>query len=168
MGYYITAEGTVEVPVRDEAAAVAALKALNHDHGMKRGGGGSSDDPYENKWYSWMPPRYHEDENLRSVRHILEMLGFEVSLYTDGVTNVYSVFYDNKNGQESVFLNTISKYGRVSIRVKGEDGAMWRWYNTSVGQPLIEQEAVVEWVDVRTVDAALAQEREWYRKPSYA
>lgn len=171
MGYFITAEGVVEVPVSDEAAAVAALKALNHDHEMKRGGSfgaGSSPDPYESKWYSWVPSRYHEDENLRTVGDVLEMLGFDVSCHTDGGINNYSVYYDNKTGQESVFLNTIAKYGKVSIKVRGEDGAMWRWYNGEYSAPLIEQEARVEWLNARTVADALAQEREWYKRPSYA
>jgi hypothetical protein len=168
MGYYITAEGVVKVPVRDEAAAVAALKALNHDHGMKRGGGGRGDDPYEVKWYSWMPPRYHENDDLRSVRHILEMLGFEVSLDTDGVTNVYTVTYDNKTGQEDVFLNRLAEFAHIVIEVKGEDGAMWRWVNTSVGHPLMEQQGVVQWVDHRTVDESLEQQRGWYNTPMFA
>ena len=171
MGYFITAEGVVEVPVADEAAAVAALKALNHDHGMKRGGSfgyKQPSDPYESKWYSWMPPRYHEDENLRTVGDVLGMLGFGVTCNTKGGINTYTVNYDDKTGQESVFLNTISKYGRVSITVRGEDGAMWRWHNAHIGKPLVEQEADVKWVDARTVEDALAQEREWYKRPAFA
>jgi len=154
--------------VRDEAGGVAALKALNHDHGMKRGGGGSSDDPYENKWYSWMPPRYHENDDLRSVRHILEMLGFEVGATRKADTNVYTVTYDNKSGQEDVFLNRLAEFAHIVIEVKGEDGAMWRWVNTSVGHPLMEQQGVVQWVDHRTVDESLEQQRGWYNTPMFA
>jgi len=168
MGYFIKAEGVVSVPVDKEAAAVAALKALNHDHGMKRGGGGRSDDPYEVKWYSWVPPRYHEDENLRTVGDVLEMLGFGVHSGVKAGINVYSVDYDNKTGQEHVFLNAIAKYGHVVIEVKGEDGAMWRWANASAGLPLLEQRATIKWTTDRTVDEALAQERKWYASPAYA
>lgn len=168
MGYFITAEGVVEVPVRDEAAAVAALKALNHDHGMKRGSGGRGDDPYEVKWYSWVPPRYHEDENLRTVGDVLEMLGFAVSPGVSSGVNVYSVAYDNKHGQEEVFLNTIAKYGHVVITVRGEDGEMWRWANASAGLPLVEQRADIRWVTDRTVDDALAQERKWNSNRMFA
>jgi len=164
MGYYITAEGVVEVPVSDEAAAVAALKALNHDHGMKRGGGGRSDDPYEVKWYSWMPPRYHEDENLRTVGDVLEMLGFGVHSGVKAGINIYSVDYDNKTGQEDVFLNCLARYAQVTVDVVGEDGARWRWANAKAGSPLEYHEAIVTYKMTKTVAEMLEQQREWQRK----
>jgi len=169
MGYYITAEGTIEMPRSLEDEALHALTMLNYAHEQKRAGSARYPpeyDPFETRWYSWMPPRYHE--TVGSVTEVLELVGFEVTKTRAAGLDVYTLVYDNKTGQEDVFLNRLAEFAHIVIEVKGEDGAMWRWVNTSVGHPLMEQQGVVQWVDHRTVDESLEQQRGWYNTPMFA
>lgn len=169
MGYYTKQYGDIAIDPSVEPAAVDALKALNHDHDAKRGGSFPVEegaDPYEVRWYSWMPPRYHEDEDITEVRDVLEMLGYSVlsdGIYPSGL-RCYTVEYDNKTGQEDVFLNRLADFAHVTITVRGEDDAEWKWSNAGVGQPLVYSEGVREWVGNDLVSAMLAEERErWAR-----
>ena len=165
MGYYITAEGTIEMPRSLEAEALHALKMLNYDHEQKRGGSArypSEYDPFETRWYSWMPPRYHE--TVGSIAEVLELVGFEVTKTRAAGLDVYTLVYDNKTGQEDVFLNCLARYAQVTVDVVGEDGARWRWANAKAGSPLEYHEAIVTYKMTKTVADMLEQQREWQRR----
>jgi hypothetical protein len=161
MGYYINAHGTIEMVRSLDTEATYALKALNYQHELKRGGGGRSDDPFEAKWFSWMPPRYHEDPTIDSVEAVLAMLGFDVTMARKAGLNVYTVTYENKTGQEEVFLNTLAGYAQISIDVTGEDGARWRWVNAKAGAPLEYHEGLVTYKRYDTVAAMVEKERQY-------
>lgn len=162
MGYYITAHGTIEMPRSLDAEALHALKMLNYDHEQKRGSGGRGGNPFEVRWYSWMPPRYHE--TVGSITEVLELVGFEVTKTRQAGLDVYTLAYDNKSGQEDVFLNCLADYAQVNIEVAGEDGARWRWVNAKAGSTLEYHEAVVTYNKTRTVPEMLEQDREWKKK----
>ena len=164
MGYYTTQTGTVTIATRDERVAVEALKGLNHNHEDKRGGSYSyrkaleeGIDPYEVRWYSWMPSRYHENGDIRTVGDVLEMLGYEVTVRTDGNDAVYTVAYDNKTGQEDVFLNRLADFATVNIEVVGEDGDKWKWENSSPGHALMVRSGHVVYDKGEAVTVALAR-----------
>jgi hypothetical protein len=162
MGYYIVAHGTVQIPRSLEIEAVHALKMLNYHHEMKRGGTlghGTPADPFEARWYSWMPARYHEDPELKTVGDILEMLGFTTSVKRMAGLNVYTVDYDTKTGQEEVFLNVLADYAQISIDVTGEDAQRWRWVNAKAGAPLEHHAANVTYQRVATVREMVERER---------
>lgn len=162
MGYFTTQVGTVTIAERDEAVAVEALKALNHNHEDKRGGSfgaGVSPDPYESKWYSWLPSRYHEDESLRTVGDVLEMVGYEVSSRKQDDLIVYTLHYDNKTGQEDVFLSRLSDFAVVDVSVTGEDGARWRWANDAPGTGLLCWEGSIVWDRSRPVVEMLYRDK---------
>lgn len=162
MGYYTTQVGTVRINVGDEKAAVEALKALNHNHEDKHGRSWPDcdkpdADPYETRWYSWMPSKFHEDDSMTTVGHVLEMLGYEVTSRYDGDLLVYTVAYDNKTGQEEVFLNRLADFATVNIEVTGEDGDKWKWENTAPGHALMVRTGKVVYDDGKPVALAIAR-----------
>jgi hypothetical protein len=159
MGYYTQQNGTVTIAARDEAVAVEALKALNHNHEDKRGGSWpKTGDPFADSWYSWLPPRFHEDKSIRTVGDVLEMLGYEVRA-TPGTLNLYTVSYDTKTGQEDVFLNRLSDFAHIQIDVVGEDGSRWMWSNKGAGTTLTVTYARTEWREPVPVVAELERQR---------
>jgi len=157
MGYFINAQGTIEMPQSLEDEALYALKMLNHDHDAKRGGGGRTGDPFEDRWYSWMPGRYHE--TVGSVQEVLELLGFGVTKARKAGLNVYALVYDNKTGQEEVFLNCLARFAQVTVDATGEDGQRWRWMNAKAGSPLEYQEAVVNYKRRETVAEMIEKDK---------
>jgi hypothetical protein len=106
-----------------------------------------------------MPLRYHEDENIRTVGDVLTMLGYEVRL-TPGTHNLYILAYDNKTGQEDVFLNRLSDFARIQIDVVGEDGERWQWSNKGKGTALTIAYAQTTWREPVPVVAELERLRE--------
>lgn len=165
MGYYITAHGTITMPRSLEAQALQALKMLNYDHDAKRGGefgAGASKDPFDSKWYSWMPTRWHE--TVTNVEEVLDMVGFQTVKQRQAGLNVYTVTYDNKTGQEDVFLNCLAGYAQVEIEVVGEDGERWKWANAKAGSPLLHLNANVTYSPYATVTDLIAKEREYDKK----
>lgn len=147
MGYYVrTVNWDWVVPARYLDDAYEAVCKLNERHEAKRGGhgpiGGRNGlvtewdhqtgesvqvpyDPYKHRWFSWMDPNYPETtENLADV---LEMLGFEVQVRENG--DLAIGYYDNKTGQEELFLAAIAPYSLNGsmIEWEGEDGDRWKY-----------------------------------------
>lgn len=124
MGYYVRYEGTITVPPAKHDNILEALKNLNHRHDLKHGGAfgaNVSPDPYESRWFSWMPPRYHEQ--VESVWDVLELLGFDG---TPNESGVYEVYYDSKTGDEDLFLEELVRNGgEVDLYATGEDDHHW-------------------------------------------
>lgn len=172
MGYYVTYEGEVGFPTHREDEIVAALKALNHRHELKVGGRfpiPPDSDPYDNYWFSWLPPRYHEDESLQTVEDILVMLGFDAYNAVAGANGytTIQVTYDNKIGSEDIFLNELSKFGFVDIYATGEDGDKWR-YLTKDGD-LLQYTGYVSYDDLRPISTTrVLEERAEYWVKSQA
>lgn len=147
MGYYVTYRGIIEIPdAVDEQEVLQQLKDLNHKHELKTGGRWpKSGDPYEDSWFSWLPPKYHEDERLDSIDKILDMLGFGVDEGGRGeFGRVLRLDYDSKIGSEVHFLKVLADAGCfVDLEAEGEDGAKWHYF--SADNELMEQEAQVSW-----------------------
>ena len=165
MGYYINAHGTITMPRSLEAEALNALKMLNYNHEAKRGGllgAGEKGATFDTRWYSWMPTHWHE--TVASVEEVLEMLGFGTVKQRQAGLNVYTVTYDNKTGQEDVFLNCLADYAQVDIEASGEGGERWKWANAKAGSPLMYLTADVTYSPHATVTNLIAKEREMTRK----
>lgn len=162
MGYYISYYGTIAIPNNvNEEVVVQKLKDLNHRHDLKTGGQNPKvGDPYEDKWFAWLPARYHEDENLKTVGDILDMLGFEISRQDNvGIGQELRVHYDNKAGAEEHFLQVMAQEGlEIDLEAEGEDGAKWH-YLTENNQ-LLEQVAEVSWSAPIPVSNRLAEQSE--------
>lgn len=163
MGYYVRYYGMVSIPSKvDEDKVVSAIKSLNHRHELKHGGRHpKSGDPYEDKWFSWLPAKFHEDKNINSIEKVFEMLGFRVSGRNSlNDERWFHLEYDNKIGQENIFLIEMAKNGvDIELNAEGEDGEKWQ-YTTSPSGELLISEAVVSWSDAVPAEPAVHRELE--------
>ena len=116
MGYYVnTTFSNAVLPKEHEAEAYAIMCSLNvTHHNQKRGRGGSE------SWFSWMDANY--PETCKDAGEIFEMLGFEIERNNDGI---HIINYDNKAGQEDLFLQSIENLMVGKIVWLGEDGDTW-------------------------------------------
>jgi hypothetical protein len=163
MGYYITGHGHITIPRSLEDEALHALKMLNYDHEAKRGGLlGNPEATFETRWYSWMPERWHE--KVTSVEQVLELVGFGVDKTRKAGLDVYTLTYDNKTGQEEVFLNCLADYAQVDVEFTGEDGLRWRWANPKAGAPLVNFDGEVVYKANGTVADLIRKEQEYNKK----
>ena len=139
MGYYVSLT-TAWFGIPETPEVLATLHALNERDDLKRGGswGGTEG---EKSWFSWMPADLTE---LESVEEFFggPGLGFAV-LVEDG--RVWLQGYDNKTGQEDIFLAVVAKFVPSGhfIEWRGEDGEMWR--NEVENGRLVTREAIIQW-----------------------
>jgi hypothetical protein len=142
MGYYASVdEADFTIPAENLEKAHKAMCDLNRRHDLKSGGKSPTGDPYEDKWFSWMPPRYHE--TLLSAAAILNELGFDVELENNGDISILA--YDNKVGDEDIFLRAIAPFANEDSYLvwRGEDGSIWR--NEVVNGELVTLHANITW-----------------------
>lgn len=71
--------------------------------------------------FSWMEEDY--PEICKDAKEILEMLGFHTDYNTKG--DLLILYYDNKIGEEDLFLEAIAPYTYGTIRWLGEDNKSW-------------------------------------------
>ena len=125
MGYYVNIESsTFMIQKKDYEDAYVAMCALNQFDNVKRGGSYHKDKltgaVTENKWFSWMSPNY--PDTLLTTIEILEEIGFELNTSDTGL-EICS--YDNKTGQEDLFLEACCPWASGEIYWNGEDGDRW-------------------------------------------
>lgn len=125
MGYYWETEDLkVNIDAKHVPMAFAVLKALNGRDDLKHGGSYSGGKTTA-KWFSWMPADY--DKTVNSLKDIFDLLGFEDN--TEDGLGVRLGRYDQKRGQEMLFLQVAAPYIRKDSYMicKGEDGSRWRY-----------------------------------------
>lgn len=130
MGYFVRTLGiNFRIKPENLAKAYDVMCKLNFDNSLKRAGSfshnrdqnGTEPNPYI--WFSWMEWNYHE--LCSDAEEIFNMLGFETEMETaPGLEGLYLTNYDNKSGQEDVFLNAVSHLVEPGgfIDWLGEDG----------------------------------------------
>jgi len=127
MGYYINlVSSNFEIP--ETQAVLEALKSINSQDDIKRGGSFGEKRQF---WFSWMPENY--DVTVTSVKEVFELLGFEVEtneiISTDKPWGTVKLIgYDNKTGQEDIFLQAVAPYVETynHLEWRGESGEVWR------------------------------------------
>lgn len=123
MGYYIQlTDSDWLLPVQHYEEAFRRLKALNHKPGIEKRGGSWESGGKTEEWFSWMPADY--DKTVKTVREIFELLGFSCSETEEGLR---LTGYDNKTGQEELFLAEISDLvsPKSFLIWRGEEGHTW-------------------------------------------
>ena len=133
MGYFVEIQHADWMLPRkhyDEAYRRMCELNVTH-HSVKRGGSFRKDENgivHEGKWFSWMSPNY--PDQCDTAKEILEELGFEIEEAEDGFA-IQS--YDNKTGQEDLFLESVSDLVVHStgemlpfIVWSGDDGLSWK------------------------------------------
>lgn len=140
MGYYVnlkTDQSEFFLAKENFAEAYEAMVKLNDLDHMKRGGswggeGISKDDErpagmdhHPARWFSWMQSDY--PNHYKTTPEILEGLGFQLSYDADG--NINGLNYDDKTGQEDLFIGAIAHLVRDGSRLvwQGEDGTVWAY-----------------------------------------
>jgi hypothetical protein len=103
MGYYIKlVEVRMNIPNTPEV--LSALKEINTTyHRLKRGFTRISKETRHH--FSWMPENY--DKTVTTIEEIFTLLGFECTTENDYVT---IEDYDDKQGQEMLFIAAIAPY----------------------------------------------------------
>lgn len=124
MGYYVTGDGSFTIAEVNEYRALADMHELNKHDDLKRGGAYAGGKRTE-LWFSWLSADYPSE--TPTLQSMLEMLGFDVERVADVDAGFakYTVRYDNKTGQESLFLEKLSQYAVGQITWQGEDGDAW-------------------------------------------
>jgi|TARA_B100001964_G_scaffold25990_1_gene25916 hypothetical protein len=125
MGYYGQIESsTFMLKKEDYEEAYVAMCALNQFDSIKRGGSYHKDQDTgvvtESRWFSWMPDNY--PDVLTTAEEIFTMLGFEINTSDTGL-EIYG--YDDKIGQEDLFLEACCPWASGNIEWRGEDGEIW-------------------------------------------
>ena len=125
MGYYVSIDSsTFMILKKDYEDVYVAMCALNQFDDIKRGGSYHKDKDtgveIRNAWFSWMDPNY--PETLTTANQIFEELGFEINVSETG-TEIWG--YDNKTGQEDLFLEACCPWASGYIVWNGEDADRW-------------------------------------------
>jgi len=134
MGYYIsTEEVDFYMSKRHFPSAYKDMCLLNKYDKLKSGGRFGPDvkssrpaglDYHPEKWFSWMDADY--PAKLKTATEILQSLGFDLSF--DEYGNIINLHYDDKTGQQDLFLGVIAPYVRDNSYIvwRGEDGHVWK------------------------------------------
>lgn len=139
MGYYVRiAKSTAFVPAKNLDRVYDIMCSLNETHDHKKRGGSWSDTKRTGKWFSCMDENY--PETCKDAQAILDRLGFETEY--DDVGNLHLVAYDNKMGQEDLFLKSICTNAIGKIDWIGEDGETWS--TVFMGDTVIDSEPVMK------------------------
>lgn len=137
MGYYVRGHGSLSIDKNDIDKAYEAMCELNDHDDMKRGGRyggvGSADSVrpdglnyHPGKWFSWMDPNY--PDTCPTFEAVLKDLGFDFSVTNNGDVSTFLMNYDNKTGQEDLFMEAIAPFViSGEFEWSGEDGHMWKW-----------------------------------------
>ena len=122
MGYYVEIEkSTAVVPAANLERVYEKMCALNITHDHKKRGGCFGGGVQKAKWFSWMDANY--PDTCKDARAVLEALGFETHYAENG--DLHIDHYDNKTGQEGLFLHSIEDDVSGKIEWRGEDGERW-------------------------------------------
>ena len=117
MGYFVEIEGsTAVIPAANLERAYEKMCALNTTHDHKKTGGNN----HGGRWFAWMDANY--PDTCKDAQDVLEALGFYTH-YENG--NLHIDGYDNKTGQEDLFLHSIADDVTGKIEWRGEDGERW-------------------------------------------
>lgn len=122
MGYYVNiVKSDAVIPQENLQLCYEKMCALNVTHDHKKTGGSWQDGKQVNKWFSWMDADY--PNTCKDAKAVLEQMGFDAEYNDKG--DLLIVGYDNKMGQEDLFLKAIENEAIGSILWNGEDGSRW-------------------------------------------
>ena len=142
MGYYITLkESDIFISKDDFEYCYEAMCKLNERDDLKIGGSWG-DGEAKSKWFSWMDANY--PETCKDMHDILFSLGFENHRY-DKDGNLVGFIYDNKTGQQDLFLDSIAPYVKAGsyLNWMGEDGSLWQ--HSFNGKEMTMKSGVITW-----------------------
>lgn len=123
MGYFVAiTESDAFIPVEKLETAYQKMCALNTTHDDQKHGGRWTGGQCIQKWFSWMDANY--PETCKDAKDIFEQMGFSTEYDAGG--NLKITGYDNKTGQEQLFLDAIKDDLVGSMCWQGENGEKWK------------------------------------------
>lgn len=123
MGYFVAiTDSDAFIPAEKLETAYQKMCALNTTHDDQKRGGRWNGGECIQKWFSWMDANY--PETCKDAKDIFEQMG--VSTEYDAGGNLKITGYDNKTGQEQLFLDAIKDDLVGSISWQGENGEKWK------------------------------------------
>lgn len=138
MGYYVRGHGSFSIDTNNIDKAYQAMCELNNQDDLKRGGrygggGVDQDSPrpdglnyHPARWFSWMDANY--PDTCADFDAILKQVGFDFSTSYNEDVVTYLMNYDNKTGQEDLFMEAIAPFViSGEFEWSGEDGHKWKW-----------------------------------------
>jgi hypothetical protein len=131
MGYYIEiVKSDAKIAKEHLDTCYEKMCSLNMTHDNEKRGGSWSGGKQEGKWFSWMDANY--PDTCKDAQAIFEQMGFETSYNENG--DLLLEGYNNKMGQEDLFLKAIENIASGSIYWRGEDGSTWstKFYGDNV------------------------------------
>lgn len=148
MGYYVNiTDSSVKINKENLPKAYEAMCELNKQDDLKRGGS------HLVRHFSWMDEDY--PNKCANFEELMNMIGFDV--HYDAHGNVISLGYDNKTGQESLFLESIAPWmeNKSYIVWRGEDDSIW--VQVFANGAMLEEYIDLDRVISSVVDNARAQ-----------
>ncbi len=122
MGYYVEiVKSDAVIPADRLQSCYEKMCALNQTHDNEKRGGSWSNGKQSSKWFSWMDANY--PETCKNSKDIFEQMGFETQYSKNG--DLLIIGYDNKMGQEDLFMKAIENDAIGTIHWRGEDGNEW-------------------------------------------
>jgi hypothetical protein len=170
MGYYVrTMDNHTEffMDKKHFDDAYKTMCALNDRDEAKRGGrfGGEGIDSksprpagmdyHPARWFSWLQADY--PNHYKTAPELLEGIGFTISYDADG--NINGLSYDDKTGQEELFLEAIAPYVREGSRLvwQGEDGAIYAFGFGGNGE-MLAQDVSLDYAIRKVLDETMTNE----------
>lgn len=139
MGYYVRiVRSDAVIPKANLTRAYEKMCALNVTHDAQKRGGSYSGGKKTESWFSWMDANY--PETCKDAKAVLEQLGFDCEYNAQGDLLIQG--YDNKMGQEDLFLKAIENEATGQIRWVGEEDDVY--YTNFKGDTVIDAEPVVK------------------------
>lgn len=126
MGYYVKlnrkSDASIDWSKKEEILAI--FKKLNEpEFNELKSGGSYSGGKQTAFWYSWMPESFDE---FTDAEQVIEQLGFTYEIrQTESGPRLFLKHYDNKCGQEELFLRAIAHFMTGKLIWVGEDGEIW-------------------------------------------
>lgn len=122
MGYYVQiTKSTAVIPKANLQRAYEKMCALNVTHHNQKHGGSYKGGEKCESWFSWMDANY--PAKCKDAQAVLDMLGFSTEYNQQG--DLLITYYDNKMGQEDLFMEAIKNEAVGKIHWRGEEGDAW-------------------------------------------
>jgi hypothetical protein len=140
MGYYMDmTDCKFHIPASKFGAALQAIKDIMFENDDMHGGAFAGGQMVE-RWYSWV----NTDAVMMSDTLEQALAAWRWRGYTDANGDIdYLRFEGEKSGQDNALFRVLAPYVTEGsyVAMRGEDGALWRWYFD--GNRCIEQEGRV-------------------------
>jgi hypothetical protein len=140
MGYYVQLI-SADFVIPETPEVLTAIKDMDVRFDALKRGGSIGGERNGERWFSWMP----QLSTFDTVQDVFVALGFEVDGGSEDNNSFHLTGYDNKTGQEDLFLAVVAPFVKDGSYTswRGEDGELYRF--TVESGRLRVQSATIQW-----------------------